>query len=101
MARVKAAAAEQLPPGALIEVEIEGTRYAVCNVEGEVRALAGLCPHRSGPLGHGALHGDMVVCPWHAWEFDSSTGQHDYDPSIRVECFPAAVENGEVFIEIP
>ena len=60
MAWTKFAVLADLPPGALREVERGNDRYALCNVGGEVRALAGDCPHQGGPLGEGALNGELM-----------------------------------------
>ncbi|MBI3209233.1 MAG: Rieske (2Fe-2S) protein [Candidatus Solibacter usitatus] len=91
----------QLPPGALTEVSIEGKQIALCNVEGVIHAIDGVCPHRSGPLAEGALHGTMVVCPWHAWEFDCVTGRHDYNPGIQLETYQVKVEGDDILVELP
>ena len=68
---------------------------------GELHALEGNCPHASGPLGQGALHGHMLVCPWHAWEFDCRTGEHDYNPAVKVAVFAVEVVGDEIRIHIP
>lgn len=90
----------QLPPGALTEVMVDDRSIALCNVEGQFHAIEGVCPHRNGPLGQGALHGNMVVCPWHAWEFDCTTGQHDYNPSLKVATFDVKVVGDDILIDI-
>lgn len=95
-----AATLNDLPPGALTEVTIGGRQIALCNVEGVVHAVDGVCPHRNGPLGQGALHGTRVVCPWHAWEFDCTTGEHDYNPSIKLEKFAVKVEGDDILIDL-
>src|SRR4051812_42807955 len=33
------------------------------------------CPHQGGPLGDGQLENGYVICPWHAYEYDPSTGR--------------------------
>jgi nitrite reductase/ring-hydroxylating ferredoxin subunit len=66
MALVKVAAVGELKDNSVHEVMVGETPYAVCNVGGEITALLGICPHRGGPLGQGAIHGQNVVCPWHA-----------------------------------
>ena len=33
------------------------------------------CPHQGGPLGDGQLENGFVICPWHAYEYDPTTGQ--------------------------
>ena len=84
----------------MTEVEIDGRKYVLCNAGGEIRALDGICPHAGGPLAHGALHGETMVCPWHAWEFNSRTGEHDFDPRVRVATYPARVEGDEILIDV-
>lgn len=90
----------QLPPGGLTEITLGDQSIALCNVDGEFHAIEGVCPHRNGPLGQGALHGRMVVCPWHAWEFDCLTGQHDYNPNITVATYPVKVEGEDILVDI-
>lgn len=101
MAFVKAGSISTLPAGSVIDAEIHGKRYAICNVGGVVHALEGVCPHRGGPLGEGAIHGGNVVCPWHLWEFNCASGENDYRPSIRLARFGVEVRGQDVFIDIP
>lgn len=101
MAFQKLASLAELPPGSLIEIVRGDDLYALCNVDGEVRALSGVCPHAGGPLGMGALDGGIVTCPFHMWQFDSATGACDLDDSICVPTYPVRVEGGEILVDIP
>jgi nitrite reductase (NADH) small subunit len=96
----KLANASDLAPGTLIEAEHADSQYALCNVGGEVRALAGTCPHQGGPLGEGALNDGVITCPWHMWEFDSATGECVFNRAITIPVYPVRVEDGEVLVEI-
>ncbi|MCZ0954371.1 MAG: aromatic ring-hydroxylating dioxygenase subunit alpha [Rhodospirillaceae bacterium] len=40
--------------------------------KGSVAAIGGRCPHRFAPLYEGKLKGDIVECPYHGLQFDSS-----------------------------
>lgn len=88
-----------LPPGSSAQVLVDGRAVVVCNVDGTIYALDGTCPHAGGPLGHGVLHGHMLVCPYHAWEFDCRTGENDRDPSYCLERFAARVVDGQIEID--
>lgn len=90
-----------LPPGKLIQAEVNDKGYAVCNAEGTVYAIDGYCPHAGGPLGCGALHGRSITCPWHMWGFDCETGQSDVSPNVKLATFPVKVEDGDIFIDVP
>jgi nitrite reductase (NADH) small subunit len=97
----KVAQLSQLPAGSVTEVTVGDTPYAICNVAGRVTALAGTCPHRGGPLGQGAIHGNYVVCPWHAWQWDCATGANDFDATRLVPTFKVEVAGDDILIEIP
>ncbi len=99
MAFVKVLSLAQLPPGELTEVLAGGVPIAVCNVSGEIRAIGGVCPHQSGPLGHGAMNGENIVCPWHAWEFSCVTGRNDYDPETRVVVYGVRVDGDDILVD--
>jgi nitrite reductase (NADH) small subunit len=101
MALVKVGSVAKLPAGTVREASIGDDRYAICNVEGAVLALAGVCPHQGGPLGQGAINGSNLTCPWHAWEFDCRTGANDYDPEVKVATFPVRITGDDILIDIP
>lgn len=101
MAFVKVAKLSQFPAGSLTEVVAGGEPYALCNVAGRVTAIGGTCLHRGGPLGQGALHGNHVVCPWHAWEWDCETGANDFDPTQKVPVLAVRVDGDDILIEVP
>ena len=95
-----AAKAADIPAGQGKAVEAEGRRIALFNVGGTFHALADSCPHRGGPLGDGYLDGKNVTCPWHAWEFDVTTGECLTMPDTKQTCFKTKVENGEVWVDL-
>jgi nitrite reductase/ring-hydroxylating ferredoxin subunit len=101
VAFVKVAKVAELPAGSTLEVTVGGCIYALCNSDGAVTALDGLCLHRGGPLGHGRVHDGRVVCPWHLWEFDCRSGEYDYDPSQKLATYPVRIEAGEIYLDIP
>lgn len=92
---------DELPSGAVREVEAGETSYAVCNLDGKLHCLEGICPHAGGPLGQGTLDGNFIVCPWHGFEFDCRTGVNDMDEDMQVKTFPVVVREGEILIEVP
>ncbi|HWF07913.1 MAG TPA: Rieske (2Fe-2S) protein [Bryobacteraceae bacterium] len=101
MAFRKVASLDELPQGTLLEIIHNDKLYALCNVGGDVRALAGVCPHHGGPLGQGALEGSFVACPWHAWQFDSATGVCAFNNELRIPTYDVRVEGGTILVDIP
>lgn len=97
---VRVAAAAELQPGQCMEVVAGTTPIALFNVDGQYHALTNVCAHRGGPLGQGVLDGPTVLCPWHAWSFDVTTGVNTVNPSLSVQRFDVKVDAGEVFVKI-
>ena len=47
----------------------------MCTVQpaqGELVALADVCPHRSAPLSMGFVENNELVCQYHGWRFGES-----------------------------
>lgn len=103
----------EIPPGGRKLIEAGGKRIVVFNLGGAFFALSDRCPHQGGPLSQGPVmglvespcpgeyrydrSGEIVRCPWHAWEFDIRTGRSRVDPRrTKVRAFPAGVEKGAV-----
>ena len=95
-----AAKASEIAQGAGRSLEVAGQKIALFHVGGKFYALADTCPHRGGPLGDGHLEGTQVTCPWHAWQFDVTTGECQTMPGGKQPCFKTKIENGEVWIDI-
>lgn len=56
-------------------IKLERQQIAVFQFEGRLRAIGNRCNHKGGPLCEGQLHGEFVMCPWHAWEYSVVTGK--------------------------
>jgi nitrite reductase/ring-hydroxylating ferredoxin subunit len=93
--------AADLPPGAARECVVADRVVALFNVEGQFFAIDGICPHQGGPLGKGQLSGCLVTCPWHGWQFDVTTGQHQTSKSLVHPQFATKVEDGQIFVRLP
>ena len=108
----------EIPPGARKVVTVAGRTIVVFNVGGEFFALNDRCPHRGGSLSNGKLtglvesptpgeyrysrRGEIVRCPWHAWEFDIRTGRSWCDPQrLRARNYAVSVEPGTTLVEGP
>jgi phenylpropionate dioxygenase-like ring-hydroxylating dioxygenase large terminal subunit len=55
-----------------VGVEILGEHLMVRRVGDTIAVTQRYCPHRQADLTDGTLKGDLLVCPYHAWEFDGT-----------------------------
>ena len=101
MSFVKVGYLAALPPGRVMEAEIGQSTFVICNAGGHLYAYDGICPHAGGPLGQGNLEGNVLICPWHAWEYDCRTGVNDYDENVKLTPFPVKVQGDDILIDVP
>lgn len=98
---VKLASLEDLPPGTSMEVEHDGTIFALFNLDGQVFAIDGICAHQGGPLAEGVRNGPIVTCPWHGWQFDVRTGQNTTFSRVCQQAFEVRIEGLDVLVALP
>lgn len=88
------------PPGECLEAVAADRIVALFNVDGRFYALDGVCPHQGGPLGKGRLEGCIVTCPWHGWQFDVRSGQHQLSATIRQESLETRIDGDDVLVRL-
>ncbi len=97
---VKVASTSDLAPGQCTLADAGGQPIAVCNVNGTFYALSNTCLHQGGPLGEGSMEATTLTCPWHAWQWDVTTGKSTVNPAMGVACYPVKVEGDDVMVEV-
>ena len=97
---VRALELASLPPGEVRPFTYHGREFVLCNHAGEIRALDGECPHANGPLAQGNFVDGFLVCPWHAWEFDTATGLCPHNSRAAVRRYETEVREGAIFIRL-
>lgn len=99
--RVRVMGLEELPPGRMAYVEVDGLPIALANVAGELFAFGDSCRHEGGPLSSGVLIDDTVTCPWHGWTYSVRTGKSIVPPvGLRLPTYPVSVEEGQIYLTI-
>ena len=95
---VRVAATSEIPAGQGKAVEANGKTIAVFNCDGAFYAIDNTCKHQGGPLGEGELEGTTVICPWHGWTYDVTTGVSPDDPECAVDRYEVKVEGDSVLV---
>lgn len=115
------AAADELSNGDHLVVELEGREIGVFHIDGEYFAYTNWCAHHGGPVCEGALdgttdatydrerlettlewvkEGKILRCPWHAWEFDVTTGDCMHTDRYRLIEHDVDIEDGTIVIRL-
>ena len=98
--------ADDIHDGTCMQVEVAGRSVGIFRVGGQVRAVLNHCPHEGAPICQGTVRGttlpsepgtfrwgrenEILVCPWHGWEFALDSGQCLTDRR-RLATFPTEV----------
>lgn len=115
---VAVGAVEEFPVGAFRIVEVGGHSVGLIRLaDGSVHALRNRCPHKGAPICQGIVggtwppsepgqlafgrEGEVLVCPWHGFEYDIRTGRELYrDEPTVLRKFGVTVQGGTVYVEL-
>ena len=111
-------AAADLADGAhRVELE-DGRGLVVVRRQDQWWALRDICPHQGARLSDGQVtgqvaecrlggeavlerDGEILVCPWHGWQFDLCTGRSVVEPeTVRVRTYAVRVEAERVLVDL-
>ncbi len=82
------------------EFNVSGKVICVANVDGTCSAMDNVCIHRGGPIGQGVVAEGKVICPWHGWMWDPTTGEAAHNPAAKIAVYPIKIEGDDVLVEI-
>ncbi len=100
--RVDVAGVDEVPPGTLHMVQVDGTDIVLANLEGSMHAAQGICSHEYFELDKGFLTGDSITCALHLSRFDLETGEAlDPPAELPLAKYPVIVEDGRILLELP
>lgn len=78
---------EEIGEGTGKVVKVNGQEVAVFRCQGRLYAIQNLCPHEGAALSGGAIDGEEVICPLHAYRFHLKTGACSIDPTLQARTF--------------
>ena len=81
-----------------IQIGGEDRRVALFHHQDLYYALDETCPHRGGPLHSGPIQDGCVLCPWHSWRFELSTGVSPVNPLSRVDAYQVEREGDALYL---
>lgn len=98
---VRGPAIDEVAPGSMIRFDPDAdTSFVVTNIDNRVAAFRNACVHQGRTLDGGMLDDGVLVCPWHGFRFEASTGECISAPGAQLEQFPVRVDDGAVWIRV-
>ena len=116
MAEVFVARVDEFPEGARRIVRRGQLEVGVFNIRGCYYAVPNVCAHQFGPLCEGRItgtliannetswrpawvqEGEILVCPWHALEYNITTGRCVAYPKVKLRQFAVRIEGEHVVV---
>ena len=100
--RLPVARLDEVAPGTMLMVQVDGTDILLVNLEGMIRAMQGVCSHEYFELDKGFLTGDTLTCALHLSRFDLETGEAlDPPAELPLVNYPVAIEDDQIVLELP
>jgi 3-phenylpropionate/trans-cinnamate dioxygenase ferredoxin component len=101
MKYIEAATLDEIIPGSMKSVTVEGKEILIVNIAGKIYALGNKCTHAGGDLSKGTLEGTTVICPRHKSHFDITTGNRISGPAKNNEpVFEVKLEGRKITVAI-
>jgi 3-phenylpropionate/trans-cinnamate dioxygenase ferredoxin component len=100
--RVQVARLDDLAPGTMLMVQVDGTDILLVNINGDIRATQGVCSHEYFELDKGFLTADTLTCALHLSRFDLFSGEAlDPPAELPLQTYPVLVEDDAIVLELP
>jgi nitrite reductase/ring-hydroxylating ferredoxin subunit len=116
--RVPVGRVEDFRVGEIRTVVVDDREIGIVRLrDGGFAAILNRCPHRGAPICKGllagtwppcdpgtlsyAMAGEVLVCPWHGWEFDVRSGRQLFQPHpARLKLFTVDADDGIVTVTV-
>ncbi len=96
-----AGAENDIPLGERKIIKLMGQSVGIFHHSSGWYAIQNKCLHAGGPVAEGRFRGDVLICPWHGFQYNLPTGALINDPSAKLEMYPVEIVDGQVFVSLP
>ena len=98
---MRAASLDDVAPGTLLGVELNGKKICLAHADGTVYAFQDNCTHRDFPMHSGEIEDSQITCAWHGAKFDMATGRATRLPAIKpLKTYTVKIEDGAIFVAV-
>lgn len=109
----KVARADEIPPGKTSFHCVGNKPVLLANWQGQIFAVAGLCPHQNNPLDGAVMWDSLIDCPWHHFQYDVRTGANHFPKNVYpkdyprldaqlkpLETYAVELKDGEIWVDL-
>jgi nitrite reductase/ring-hydroxylating ferredoxin subunit/Fe-S cluster biogenesis protein NfuA len=79
---------------------LQGDGYDVLliRLQGRLFAYQNQCPHMGMPLNKGTCDEGTLICPWHGFRFDLTSGECMTAPQVQLQPYPLRLEGEQIWV---
>jgi nitrite reductase/ring-hydroxylating ferredoxin subunit len=91
-------ARQDLPPGTMKPIQVDGMPIVICAIDDEVFAYRNGCGRGNLPLHLGLLASGEIACPWHGCRFEGRTGKRLAGVGPDLQMFRVSIREDTVYV---
>jgi len=90
--------ASEVPLGGMLRVDLDDQSFIVTNVDQRLAVFRNECVHQGMTLDGGMIDDGVLVCPWHGFRYEASSGECISAPGAQLPQVPMRIEDGRLSI---
>lgn len=91
-------AAADVAEGQMVRMDAGDDSFVVTNVGNRLAVFRNECAHQGRTIDGGMIDDGVLVCPWHGFRFDATSGECLSAPGAQLPQVPMRVDGGRVFV---
>lgn len=81
-----------------VDTGAETDSFIVTNIDNKFAVFRNACVHQGMTLDGGMIDAGIIVCPWHGFKFEATTGECISAPGAQLSPIPTRIESGHVWV---
>lgn len=90
--------ADDVPAGGMVRFDLDDDSFVITNVGNRLAVFRNECVHQGLSLDGGMIDDGELVCPWHGFRYDATSGECLSAPGAQLPQVPLRIDDGRVFI---
>ena len=97
----RVATISEIPSGRAHMYDLDGHYIAICNQDGEITAVFGVCTHANVEMDDCDLEDGCIVCPLHFASFDARTGDPMDPPAYEpLKVYGVKIDGEDILVDV-
>jgi Fe-S cluster biogenesis protein NfuA/nitrite reductase/ring-hydroxylating ferredoxin subunit len=90
--------ADAVPLGGMLRFDLDDDSFIITNIDKRLAVFRNECVHQGMTLDGGMIDDGVLICPWHGFRYEASSGECLSAPGAQLPQIPLRIDEGQVFI---